>query len=312
MLDAAAARRVGRRLLRRDGPAPRLRPAIAAMTVVRDEAAMLPRWIDYYGGQLGIDNLIVLDDNSTDGSTHGLDCTVHRIPGLPARNFNGGRNQLVSGIAQGLLASYDAVMFTDVDEFVVADPAHYEGLRDFVRSRRDTPVMAPLALNVVHHTSTEAPLRARRPVLGQRQFAKFAPLMCKPSLKRVPAAWCFSSHGIRTEYAVDPGLFMLHFKFADSGQLRAVAGRRQALVNTLGRGKASSWSRGPDELLALLEEVTAGVDLDTVPEFDPATVDLDALVHREGDRWRTQQEGQLQALRRQPLVRVPRRLHGLV
>ena len=41
---------------------------------------MLPRWVQYYGDQLGQDNLVVLDDNSVDGSTEHLPCTVLRLP----------------------------------------------------------------------------------------------------------------------------------------------------------------------------------------------------------------------------------------
>ncbi len=51
-----------------------------AITMVRDERDMLPRWIRHYGNHVGLDHLIVIDDNSQDGSTDGLLCTVHRLP----------------------------------------------------------------------------------------------------------------------------------------------------------------------------------------------------------------------------------------
>lgn len=311
MTESRRTPRWGRRLLRRQRPPARRRPAIAAITVVRDEKQMLPRWIDYYGSQLGLDSLIVVDDNSTDGSTEGLDCTVHRIPPFRGGAFNRPRSRLVSGIAEGLLATYDGVLFTDVDEFVIADPARYDGLRHFFRANSSLDVVAPIALNVLHQPQAEGRLRARRPIIGQRQYAKLAPVMCKPSLKRVPAEWCFASHGIRAPYAVHPELFMLHMKFADRQRLSSVARHRHALVQSLGRGRRSSWAHS-EELFATLEEISATVDLSTVPEFDPASVELADLVTQRGPRWRSRNEGQILSLRKHPLVRIPERLHGVV
>ncbi len=289
--------------------APRSRPTVAVMTVSRDEAVMLPRWVDYYGSQVGLDNLIVLDDNSTDGSTDDLGCTVHRLPGLGGKGFEVRRVRLVSGIAAGLLQVYDVVIFVDVDEFLVPDPTRYDGLQDFLGSHPE-PVIAPLAFNVVHHVGVEGPLSPRRPVLDQRSLAKFAPVMCKPSIKRVDARWEAASHGIGAPYAVDPDLFMLHLKFADRDHLHAVADQRQQVVQASGRAQKSSWARSADDIVAVLDELTVGVDASTVPEFDPGAVDLAALVESDDGFWRSRKEGQLPALRKHPLVRIPSQLRG--
>ena len=86
-------------------------PRVLVMTMVRDEAEMLPRWLRHYAGQVGMENLIVLDDNSTDGSTDGLECTVHRLPPLPGDRFERTRMDLLSGLAQGFLSVYDYAVF---------------------------------------------------------------------------------------------------------------------------------------------------------------------------------------------------------
>ena len=44
---------------------------IAAVTMVRDEATFLPLWLNHYGAAFGPENLFVIDDGSTDGSTAG-------------------------------------------------------------------------------------------------------------------------------------------------------------------------------------------------------------------------------------------------
>lgn len=285
-------------------------PRIAVLTITRDEGEMLARWVDHYGQQVGRENLIVFDDGSTDGSTDDLPCTVQRLPGFRKGNFEAGRMSLASGVARGLLGVYDWVVFTDVDEFLIPDPAIYADLPDYLARRRED-VLAPYALNVVHHTAVEGPLISGKPILGQRAYAKFAPLMCKPSIKRVSASWTCASHGIRAPYQPDPGLFMLHMKFADLDVLQRQADLRNQLALTVGRGKGSSWGRSGDDLATLLTQVTRSVSAD-VAVFDPTTIVPAKLVREEDGVHRAAGRGHIDNLQAQPLVRIPERLHGIV
>ncbi|MEU6133990.1 glycosyltransferase family 2 protein [Nocardioides sp. NPDC047086] len=280
------------------------------LTIARDEGEMLARWVDHYGRAAGHENLIVFDDGSTDGSTDELSCTVQRLPGFRKGNFEAGRMGLASGVAHGLLGIYDVVIFTDVDEFLVPDPAKYANLSDYL-IRRPERVIAPFALNIVHHTAVEGALVSGKPILGQRSYAQFAPLMCKPSVKRVPAAWTLASHGIKAPYVPDPGLFMLHMKFADVDLLRRQADRRNELARSVGRGKGSSWGRSGDDLAGLLTAATASASAD-VQEFDPASVLPARLVREEDGVHRAVGPGHIDNLRNQPLLRIPERLHGIV
>jgi hypothetical protein len=304
-----------RLLLRRTGreeTEPPERPTVLVMTMVRDEGEMLPRWLRHYGAQVGMDNLVVLDDNSVDGSTDNLDCTVHRLPELPGAGYEHARMSLLSGLAAGFLAAYDFVVFVDADEFLIPDPDLHPDLPSFLATRRDRAVIAPLGLNVVHVHPVEPPLVADEPVLGQRRFAKFTPLMCKPSIKQVPAGWRRASHGIEAPFEVDDELFMLHLKFADRDALLRVAAHRRALVLADGRAYESSWSKSAEEVVAALDDAVRDVDVDVVPEFDPKEVDLTTIVSRREGLYRAVGAGQLGALRRQPLRRVPSRLLGRI
>lgn len=288
-------------------------PAVVVLTVARDEGHMLTRWVTYYGAQVGLENLVVFDDGSTDGSTQGLGCTVHRIPGFPPGKFEAARLRLVSGVGAGLLNTYDVVVFVDVDEFLIPDPELHTGLRAYLRARGDATILAPLGLNVLHEPRSEGGLDPGRPVLGQRRFAKFAPVMCKPSIKRVPAPWAAASHGVKAPFVVDPELFMVHLKFADLQLLREVSERRHRVMTVDGRGKNASWSRTGDEMAAMLMDFVGGDDAAAAaPEFDPRSVDLSGIVTQEDNLFRTPRESQLTAMRKYPLVRVPERLHGIV
>jgi hypothetical protein len=287
-------------------------PRVVVLTVARDEATMLPRWVRHYGDQVGLDNLVVVDDNTRDGSTDALPCPVLRVPGFPPERFEERRIKLVSGLAQGLLNSYDVAVFTDVDEFLVPDPARHDGLLAYLESRSSRTVMAPLTLNVLHDARCEEPLDPQEPVLGQRRFAKFAPVMCKPAIKRVPAAWRFASHGIDARYDVDPELFMVHLKFADTDLLRRVAESRHQLALADGRGINASWKHSGDEMAAMVAGFVGDADPAAVPEFDPGAIDLKRLVIERDGAWRAAGRAQVTAMTNQPLVRIPERLHGLV
>jgi len=297
------------RLLRR-WPRGRV-PSLAVITMARDEGRMLDRWVEHYAREAGgPEHLLVLDDSSTDGSTDRLPCRVRRLETIPAGQFEATRMRLSNAAARKLLQRYDVVAFTDVDEFLVADPAAYGSLRELLAARPDDPVLAPLALNVVHDFASEPPLDPARPVLAQRSFAKFVPVMCKPSIKRVPVPWRSASHGIDLPYRVDPELFMLHLKFADRDGLREVTRRRHAMMLADGRGARSSWRLGEDELEDVL--TTAVRDADgPVPEFDPVELRLGRLVIQHDGMHRSRRVGQYQAMRNRPLVRIPERLRSV-
>jgi hypothetical protein len=168
-----------------------------------------------------------------------------------------------------------------------------------------------MGLNVLHVPSVEPePLDLKRPVLDQRRFAKFTPLMCKPSIKRINAGWALATHGLKAPYTIDDELFMLHLKFADRDRLGEMARLRNELTQSDGRAEGSSWSKAADEILSVFDEVNEGLDPAAAPEFDPADVDLDEMVIFKNGRYRSPKQGQIQALRQQPLVRVPERLLG--
>jgi hypothetical protein len=218
---------------------------------------------------------------------------------------------LVSGMAKGLLAVYDYVVFVDVDEFLVCDPTRYAGLPDLLAQRGRPEAVGAVGLNVVHLPAAEPqPLDLARPILEQRSFAKFTPLMCKPSVKRIDAGWTDSSHALRAPYAVDPDLFLLHLKFADRDRLAAISAHRHARSEQDGRAGKSSWSRPAESVLEVFDEVTAGVDAAAVPEFDPVASGVADVVQEVDGVHRGPREGQLQALRRRPFVRIPSELKG--
>jgi len=289
------------------------RPTVAAITMVRNERAMLPRWVRHYAAQCGgAEHLLVIDDNSDDGSTDDLPCPVVRIPPLTG-HFEPTRLSLLSKFAAGLLEAYDAVLFTDADEFLLAEPAKYKTLVDLVADRPDEPVIGAMGLNLVHHLGHEGPLDPELPLLSQRRLAKFIPLMCKPAIKRVPAPWTAASHGVKgTPYRIDPELFMFHAKFSDREALRAAADHRREMVDMDGRAHRTNWKYGGDAMVELLDSIVADVRIADVKPFTPPQKLISGIVRQEGQTFRSRGDRQVPAMRKRPFVRVPDRFDSLV
>src|SRR5215210_7701903 len=106
-------------------------PQICALTMAYNEAPNLPRWVEHYSAQFGAQNCIVVDHGSDDGSTEALTHPVGRFGVSRERPFDEHpRAAFVSSIASALLEYYDGVLYTDTDEYVVADPRRYASLSD--------------------------------------------------------------------------------------------------------------------------------------------------------------------------------------
>jgi hypothetical protein len=290
-------------------------PNVAAITMARDEGTMLPRWVAHYSRELGgARNVYVVDDNSVDGSTDNLPCSVLRIPPITKKAFEPARMGTASGLAQALLESYDAVLFADADEFIVADPHKHESLRHYVAARPGRDAVGVVALNVVHRVGIEAALDPAKPILGQRRVAKFVPLMCKPSLKWVAAPWAMASHGIQTPYDVDPELWMFHMKFADRDLLRAAADHRRAMVEMDGRAAVTNWQLGSDPMLKMLDTIAAEVpDLDSLPPWKVPKARLERIVQPfENGVFKATGMRQFTAMESRPFIKIPHRFLGRV
>ena len=91
---------------------------------------MLPLWVRYYGGQLGTDNLYVLDDK--------LRGRVHRQPAVrrpgppadPRRKVQQHPDRPSSATSGAAAQLYHVGLSGDTDEFIVPDPDRHAGPRE--------------------------------------------------------------------------------------------------------------------------------------------------------------------------------------
>jgi hypothetical protein len=122
---------------------------------------------------------------------------------------------IVESFQAFLLRSYDTVLFTDSDEFVLADPSRYSGLDDYI-AKLTRPAARCTGFNVVQQPD-EPPLRFDAPLLAQRRRWHASLLYSKRLLSRIPLRW---SEGFHLEYSApddspDPELLLVHLHRVD-------------------------------------------------------------------------------------------------
>lgn len=235
---------------------------IAALTMVRNGGDFLRRWVGYYGSQLGKSNLFIFFD--------GLDqvppeftagCNVQVLPRTEGNVAQGDRRRaaILSQFARGLFDRYDFVLGTDVDEFIVADPAKWLSLPEYLSVLKTNGRIAfsPLGCDMVQNTSCESALDPTKPVLAQRSFAFLSTRYTKASILCAPADWGSGFHRVRgSNLHILKDLYLFHFGCADApGLLSKQAdadlgshgwsrhlGKRARLFRLASRLPARSWN----------------------------------------------------------------------
>jgi hypothetical protein len=200
---------------------------IAAFTMVYNEPLFLRLWAAHYGREVGAENLFCLDHGSTDGSADGVVANTIRLPRGEFEEV--ARARCVSHYQASLLAYYDAVIFSDADEFLVADPARHAGLADLIARSRH-PTLRAMGCDVVQVAGAEAALDPAQPILAQRGFAKFSPRYCKPLVSRVPVVWRPGFHHCPQPAELDPDLYLFHLKFVDAALFEETQAKRLSVT----------------------------------------------------------------------------------
>ncbi|MBR4809246.1 MAG: glycosyltransferase family 92 protein [Bacteroidales bacterium] len=234
---------------------------IAALTMVRDGGHFLARWVDYYGGLLGKDNLYVFFDGQDQvppECTAGCRVTVvPRVEGGVAASDRG-RAAILSDCACRLLDRYDFVVGTDVDEFIVPDPSTGLTLPQYLclldtGGRRS---FSPLGLDVVQKIDAEDGLDASKGLLEQRSYGLISTRYTKSSILCGKVEWGSGFHRARgCNLHILKDLYLFHFGCADaSGVLSKIADgdlasrgwsrhlqKRRRLFSTVAKLPVRSW-----------------------------------------------------------------------
>jgi hypothetical protein len=248
-------------------------PRVAALTMVRDEAALLPIWCGHYLRQVGAGNLYVLDHASRDGGTRGIPAQVTSLPDGPLDEAL--RVARVTEAVRDLLRTYDWVVHSDVDELVLADPRHSPTLADYAVAE-PSPVARAVGIDLHHIPDEEPPLDPALPLGAQRRWVRFAASMCKPALVREAVRWTPGFHTSEPTGRFG-ALYCVHLRYVDLGMGLARLGRTRARAALPG---TNPHQRVPDAEFDSMMRMIASLPKQADVPFDPALPPLRPWVER--------------------------------
>jgi hypothetical protein len=183
----------------------------ALVTMVHDEPVFLPIWLAYYSRFFAPEDIYVLDNDTTDGSTDRGGFV--RIPVAHDTVDHTWMVRTIEDLQRRLLDRYDMVLVTDVDE-VVAPVPEWGTLGEYL-DRFDEDWVNCLGYELLH-LPDEPPLDLRRPILDQRSHWFFNDGYNKAALASVPLTWKPGFHGRADQhFNLDPDLRLIHLHRMD-------------------------------------------------------------------------------------------------
>ena len=198
-------------------PAPLKR--IGAITTVRNDTVFLEKWVQYYGRELGVKNLFVFIDGHDQPKPEYLnEVNTIFLPHLPLKREQAvsRRARVMSDLASGLFRYFDAVIVTDVDEFLIVDPNVNLSLAEYLSQTNARVSISGLGMDIGQHVELEPVLDRSRPFLDQRKFAHLSSRYTKPVVAFKPVTWGSGMHRIKgRNFHIDPNLFLFHFGMVD-------------------------------------------------------------------------------------------------
>lgn len=234
---------------------------ICAVTMVRNDEFFLRRWVKYYGEELGKENLYIFLDGKDQpvpewcAGAHVTACDKIQGQVVEAEKE---RLRFLSEQAAALLESYDMVIGTDADEFIIADPSLGMTLREFLSSVPPHTSLSGLGVDVGQNTDTEKEIDPSATFLSQRKYGLLSTRYTKPSIITRPVTWGSGFHRIKGHnFHIVPGLFLFHFGYFDLKRIEArfkdkdrqAAGwgrhlaKRARTINIVSRKKAHDWEK---------------------------------------------------------------------
>lgn len=194
---------------------------ICAITMVRNDEFYLRKWVEYYGAQLGRDNLrIYFDgkDQRVPDFCEGVYTELKpRISGLVVKSEKE-RLTFLSHQATRLMREegYDLVIGVDADEFLIVDPKQGKTLQEYLSTVDVKVCLSGLGIDVGQHLNYEDVIDGNKPFLNQRRYAYLCSRYTKPSVIAQPVRWGSGFHRVKGHnYHIDKNLFLFHFGSID-------------------------------------------------------------------------------------------------
>lgn len=192
--------------------------------MVRNDDFYLKKWVEYYGAQLGKDNLYIYFDGMDQTIApfcEGTNAFLHEKIGNQVIAAEKGRLKFLSDKAAELLSSgYDLVIGVDADEFIVVDPKRGESLGEYLSKARIGTSLSALGLDFGQKLGEECDIDGDFPFLNQRHYAQIGTRYTKPSIVAKPCVWGSGFHRIKKHnFHIGEDLYLMHFGYFDKKRL---------------------------------------------------------------------------------------------
>lgn len=197
-----------------------MKKRIATLTMVRNDDFFLRKWVEYYGSELGKENLYIYydgEDQAIGDFCQGTNVFVHPKIGSQVVTAEKGRLRFLSQKAAELFAQgYDLVIGVDADEYIVVDPKLGVGLGEYLSSQSIDVCLSPLGLDFGQKLGEEDDLSMESSFLSQRHYAQIGTRYTKPSIIAQPCRWGSGFHRVKGHnFHIASDLYLLHFGYAD-------------------------------------------------------------------------------------------------
>ena len=197
---------------------------IAVLTMARNDDFFLRKWVEYYGRELGRENLYIYydgEDQVIGDFCQGTNtCIIPRI-GSEVVTADKDRVKFHSEKAAELFSKgYDLVIGVDADEYIVVDPKLGMSLSEYLSARDINVSLSPLGLDFGQKLSEEGPLNHDSNFLSQRHYAQIGTRYTKSSIIACPCQWGSGFHRVKGHNLhIAEDLYLLHFGYADKKML---------------------------------------------------------------------------------------------
>jgi hypothetical protein len=199
---------------------------LAVFSIIQNEDRWPEHWIKHYLNHTSPECIFLLDHDSADiyrdnykklEDHYGIN--VLRVS-HETTHHHGWLSETASKFQHFLLNSFDATLYTDIDEFVLVDPSsQFTTLTDFAEYNLhgSRTKIRTTGYEIVHNIEKEEPIDFERPLLEQRKWWYHSDMYSKPLLANEPIWWNVGFHALATgaQEVIDRELLLLHLHRLD-------------------------------------------------------------------------------------------------
>ena len=190
------------------------------VTMVYNDDIFLDIWLRYYEKYTDRSNLHVITHGPQPSARElALGCTIVELDRDPRNpRLDQDRFAFINQYCSELTSRHNRVIYNDVDEIVVLDPACGTDLVGYIESLpADRQVVTPLGLEIVHRQDHENDYDYARQVFAQRKFVRVNGWYTKPCITNTDIIWGPDGHGSsHGKLHLDDNLYLFHLKWFDT------------------------------------------------------------------------------------------------